>query len=122
MYIAMSDTMAQDCFSLPPAKQCAGVTINRRRLERVTVMREVNLRTSDGWQFSAMCTDVNLGGIGLETEHVLKVGQRLELELTTHNGCVQQVPLMVIYRMGTHYGLSAIASLDELLELLPEQA
>lgn len=117
----MSDRMAQECFSLPPTK-ANGQPPERRQLERVTVMRPVDLRTSDGWHFSGMCTDVNLGGIGLDSDHVLKVGQRIELELKRRDGRQSQIPLMVIYRMGNHYGLSAIASLDELLELFPQQS
>jgi len=88
-----------------------------RRTERIPVRRNVNLRTSDGWTFKALCTDVNLSGIGIDSEHVLKVGQRVQLEA----GQSKVIPMIVIYRMGMHYGLSALASLDDVLELLPIQ-
>ena len=93
-----------------------------RRTERVQVMRSVAMRASDGREFSAFCTDVNLSGIGMDSEHVLKVGQRVELSVKGKNGEQHRIPLMVIYRMDRHYGLSALASQEDLLELLPEQA
>lgn len=99
----------------------AGVS-ERRHLDRITVMRPVTLRSSNRSEFTGVCTDVNLGGIGLETDYVLKVGQRVELELTSADARKQCVPMMVIYRMGKHYGLSAIAPLDELVQLLTDHA
>jgi hypothetical protein len=92
-----------------------------RRSERVTVQRPVTLKTSDGWSFDGICTDVNLSGIGLDTDHLLKVGQRVYLEMPAKSGANRQIPMIVIYRMRKHYGLSALASLDEVLELLPVQ-
>jgi hypothetical protein len=85
-------------------------------------MRSVHLRTSDGWEFKALCTDVNLSGIGVDSDRLLKTGQRVQLEITAKDGRQSRVPMMVIYRMGKHYGSSALASLDEVMELLPIQA
>ncbi len=90
-----------------------------RKTDRISVRREVQLRTSDRRLLTVLCTDVNLSGIGIDTERVLKVGQRLEIELTLKNGEQARVPLMVIYRMGKHYGLSTLTSAYDLLELLP---
>jgi hypothetical protein len=47
------------------------------------------------------------------------VGQRLQLQLEQNGSEQTHVPLMVIYRMGKHYGLSILASNHNLLELLP---
>ena len=95
----------------------------QRRSNRLPVMRTVKLRTSDGWAFQALCTDLNQSGIGVDSERVLKVGQRVNLEIATPEGPFEPVKLLVIYRMGNHYGLSVLGGAAErLLELLPEQA
>jgi PilZ domain len=93
-----------------------------RATERISVQREVRFRTSDKREFSAMCTDVNFGGIGIDCDRILKVGQRLELSVERPDGGEVKVPMMVIYRMGRHYGLSALANSDGLLELVPVNA
>jgi hypothetical protein len=104
-----------------PIPQLTNTATELRKTDRFPVMREVQLRTSDNQEFSALCTDVNLSGIGLDSERLLRVGQRIELLIKSKDGSPGCVPMMVIYRMGKHYGLSALASLEEILELLPVQ-
>lgn len=108
-----------DCVPIP---QLSNVPTDSRRNDRIPVLRSVQLRTSDRIEFAAFCTDVNLSGIGIECEHMLHVGQRLELLIDAKDGHSNSVPMMVIYRMGRHYGVTALASLDEVLELLPLQS
>jgi PilZ domain len=114
-----SNSVESDCVPIP---QMSNTTSDLRRTDRIPVLRQVQFRTSDQAEFAALCTDVNLGGIGIDCEHVLRVGQRLELLINTKDGRASAVPMMVIYRMGKHYGVSALASLDEVLELLPLQS
>ena len=90
---------------------------NRRSAERIPCHRSVRLETSDGRELQVICTDLNSGGIGIDTERLLRVGQRLELLLDGQT----RVPLLVIYRMGNHYGLSALGLGERLVELLPVQ-
>jgi hypothetical protein len=104
-----------------PIPQISNAQAELRRTDRIPVMRAVQLRTSDKVEFSALCTDVNLSGIGIDCDHRLHVGQRLELVLSK-NGNSHLVPMMVIYRMGKHYGVSALASLEDVLDLLPMQS
>jgi PilZ domain len=104
-----------DCVPLPFPGSMG--TIEQRRSERVYCQRSVQLRTSDQREFSGVCTDVNQSGIGIESKRVLAVGQRLELILAGQ----KRVPMLVIYRMADHYGLSALGSFEALLELLPKQ-
>jgi hypothetical protein len=92
-------------------------TVDLRSTERVYCRQPVLLRTSDDREFEATCTDVNLSGIGVDSDRVLAVGQRLELLV---NG-EARVPMIVMYRMGQHYGLSALGSFDKIVELLPRQ-
>jgi hypothetical protein len=108
--------MPTDCVPIP---QLGDPTAEMRKTDRIPVRREIHLCTSDHREFAAVCTDVNLSGIGIDSDRVLKVGQRLQLELTVKGGSEVQVPLMVIYRMGKHYGLSTLGSNYDLLELLP---
>jgi hypothetical protein len=102
-----------DCVPLP-AMPYSG-TVDSRQTERIYCERLVQLRTSDKREFAATCTDVNRSGIGVECERVLAVGQRVELLLARD----QRVPMLVMYRMGQHYGLSALGSFEAMLELLP---
>ena len=104
-----------DCVPLPLVGSVG--TTELRNSERVYCQRPVRLLTSDRREFAALCTDVNQSGIGLDSKRVLAVGQRVELML----GAEERVPLLVIYRMGDHYGLSALGSYERLLELLPTQ-
>ncbi len=113
----MSEFFGFDEVPLP--HMTTGAAIDARRTDRIPIMREVQLRSSDGREFTAFCTDVNQGGIGIDTDHTLRVGQRLTLHVTTRSGELKSVPLLVIYRIGRHYGLSALASLEAVLELLP---
>jgi hypothetical protein len=104
-----------DCVPLPLDGLLG--TIEQRNSERVYCQRPVQLRTSDRREFAGLCTDVNQSGIGLDSKRVLAVGQRLELMINAE----RRVPMLVIYRMGDHYGLSALGSYEMLLELLPRQ-
>jgi len=88
---------------------------NRRCNERIPCRRSVCLETSDRREIFATCTDLNSTGIGLDSDRILSVGQRLELLLDSQT----RVPLLVIYRMGNHYGMSALSSGEKLMELLP---
>jgi hypothetical protein len=90
---------------------------DRRGTERIPCRRSIRLETSDRRELFAVCTDLNNGGIGIDSERVLRVGQRLELVLESQT----RVALLVIYRMGDHYGLSALGPGERLMELLPVQ-
>ncbi len=92
-------------------------SLDQRKTQRISCSRPITLQTSDGREVLATCTDINSTGLGLDTGNVLRVGQRLELLLDTQD----RVPLLVIYRMGNHYGLSALGSGEWLMELLPLQ-
>lgn len=89
----------------------------QRRIQRIPCSRPVKLLTSDDREVEALCTDLNSSGLGLDTRQILAVGQRVELLV----GEQTRVPLLVIYRMGNHYGLSAITGGEKLLSLLPVQ-
>ena len=97
----------------------SGTVLNARRTERIPIMRDVELRTSGGRNFVALCTDVNQSGIGIDSDYMLRVGQKLTMHVTTHRGGEKAVAFLVIYRIGRHYGLCAIGSLEDVLELLP---
>jgi hypothetical protein len=92
-------------------------TLEQRKTDRIFCQRAIRLCTSDQREFTVVCTDVNQTGIGVESERVLSVGQRVELVLARE----QRVPMLVMYRMGQHYGLSALGSYDSVLEILPQQ-
>lgn len=107
---------------MPIPQLNSSAAAENRATERLPVEREVRFCTSDKREFSALCTDLNMGGIGIDSDRVLKVGQRVELTLVARDGREVKVPMMVIYRMGRHYGLSALGKLDELLALVPVNA
>ncbi len=108
-----------DCVPLPRWEMTGHQ--GKRKTERVYCQRPVQLRTSDNREFTAACTDVNLSGIGIDSEKVLSVGQRLELLLPEVEGAQKRVPMLVIYRMNNHYGLSALAAAENVVQLLPVQ-
>ena len=82
----------------------------------------VTLRSSNGRDISATCLDVNFNGVGIESEYKLAVGQRLELLVRKHDGEITPVPMLVIFRMDKHYGLSALDAYEDVLDLIPTQA
>jgi len=108
-----------DCVALPemdhPRK-------DKRRSPRVFCRVPVTLRSTDGRDISAVCLDVNRNGVGIETHSRLAVGQRLELLVHGKNGEVTPVPMLVMFRMDKHYGLSALGAYEHVLNLLPPQA
>jgi len=108
-----------DCAPLPemdhPRK-------DKRRSPRVFCRVPVTLRSTDGRDISAVCLDVNRNGVGIETHSRLAVGQRLELLVHGKNGEVTPVPMLVMFRMDKHYGLSALGAYEHVLDLLPPQA
>jgi hypothetical protein len=89
--------------------------VDLRHSERMYCQASLRLRTSDGLEFPAMCTDITRTGVGVDCERVLAVGQRVELLVSDK----RMVAMMVIYRMADHYGLSAVGACDALLEILP---
>ena len=91
--------------------------VDQRRIQRVPCSRPVKLLTSDDREVEAVCTDLNSTGLGIDSRQILTVGQRVELQV----GNDSRVPLLVIYRMGNHYGLSALGAGERLLALLPVQ-
>ena len=95
---------------------------DRRRSSRVHCHVPVTLQSSDGRDIPAVCLDVNSNGVGVETEHRLAVGQRVELLVRKKNGKIARVPMLVIFRMEKQYGLSALDSYEDVLELIPVQA
>ncbi len=103
-----------DCVPLSTNSVCEIADL--RRSPRVYCHIPVHLRTTDDRYFDAECTDLCEGGIGLDSQRVLSVGQRIHLLVGTFS-----VPMMVIYRIGDHYGLSALAGQEQLLQLLPRQ-
>src|SRR4051812_44715542 len=110
--------MASDCVPIP---QMTTTSAEQRKTDRIPILRPVHLKTADGWEFTALCTDINLSGIGIDTDRMLVIGQRVQLEVKTSDGRQSSVPMMVLYRMSQHYGLAELSSLDEVLELLPIQ-
>ncbi len=95
---------------------CPG-SAERRATARIPCARPVLLRTVDNREISATCTDLNSTGVGVDTDRVLAVGQRVQLMLDKETS----ISLLVIYRMGNHYGLTALGSGERLMELLPVQ-
>jgi len=94
----------------------------KRRSQRIFCRVPVTLRAYDGREIPATCLDVNFNGVGLETEGPLAVGQRIELLVRRRDGEVTPVPMLVIFRMEKHYGLSALDAYEDILELIPTQA
>jgi hypothetical protein len=103
--------------SVPLPSMFSVGAIENRRSERIHCHRLVQLLRSDHRELAATCTDVNECGIGIDCDRVLAVGQRVQLLLSKE----QRVPMLVIYRMDQHYGLSALGSCELLLELLTQQ-
>ena len=95
---------------------------DKRRSSRIFCRVPVTLRAYDGREISATCLDVNFNGVGLETDGPLSVGQRVELLVRKRGGEVTPVPMLVIFRMERHYGLSALDAYEDVLELIPAQA
>jgi hypothetical protein len=95
---------------------------NRRRSHRVFCRVPVTLRSTDGRDISAICLDVNQNGVGIETHNQLAVGQRLQLLVPHKNGEISPVPMLVMFRMNTHYGLSALDAYEQVLDLIPTNA
>ncbi len=94
---------------------------DKRRSARIPCRVPVTLRSTDGRDIQAICLDVNQDGIGIETYNQLAVGQRLELLVPKGNGDVKTVPMLVMFRMKTHFGLSALAAHEHVLDLIPTQ-
>jgi hypothetical protein len=94
---------------------------DHRHSNRIPCRIEVHLRGSDGQEYAAICVDVNRNGIGIESQQVFAVGQRLNLVIRKSSETTL-VPMLVIYRMDKHYGLSALGAYDQVLNLLPHQA
>lgn len=111
---------AIDCVPLPDMNDLAAP--DSRRTPRVPCRVPVILRRSDGREVGAICTDVNASGIATESESVLAVGERVKLLVRKRDGEVKPVPMLVMYRMEKHYGLSALDGFEDVLDLLPSQA
>lgn len=92
-----------------------------RRTPRVPCRVPVTLRRSDGRDVPALCVDVNASGIATESDSVFAVGERVKLLVRKRGGEVKPVPMLVMYRMERHYGLSALDGFEDVLELLPTQ-
>ncbi len=97
-------------------------TLDSRRTPRVPCRVPVTLHRSDGREVQAICTDVNASGIATESDSVLAVGERVKLLVQKRDGEVRPIPMLVMYRMERHYGLSALDGFEDVLELLPTQA
>ena len=93
-----------------------------RHATRIHCRVAVQLKTSDGRDLAATCLDVSVNGIGIETNYVLAVGQRLHLMVPKANGDISHVPMLVIYRMENRFGLSALGAYEDVLNLIPVQA
>ena len=115
----MRHSRALDCVPLP--EMDTADTAEKRRTTRIACRLPVLLQTTDRRDVEATCLNVNSSGIGIETESVLSVGQRLKLLLRKHSGELKPVPMLVIYRMEKQYGLSALDSYEDLLDLVPLQ-
>ena len=109
-----------DCVPLPDMNHPESP--DHRRTPRVPCRVPVTLHRSDGRVVSAVCTDINASGIATESDSVLTVGERVKLLVHKHDGEVRPVPMLVMYRMEKHYGLSALDGFEDVLELLPTQA
>jgi PilZ domain len=94
---------------------------DQRKSTRIFCNVPVLLQAADGSEFSATCLDVNCNGVGIECGSILKVGQRVNL-LIAGSGSSSTVPMLVLYRMDKHYGLSALGAFEDLLRLIPCQA
>jgi hypothetical protein len=92
-----------------------------RRSPRVSCRVPVTLQASDGGYIQATCLDVNFNGVGIKTESALTIGQRLQLLARTHDGGTTAVPMLVIFGMEKHYGLSALEACEEVLDQIPLQ-
>ena len=115
----MSATTDSDCIPIPEMQDQDG---DRRRSTRVACNVSVKLRASDGRDIEATCLDINQNGVGIETHNQLSVGQRLELLVSKQNGEVTPVPMLVMFRMNTHYGLAVLDGQRHILDLIPTQA
>jgi hypothetical protein len=92
-----------------------------RRSPRLSCRVPITLQAPDGRYIEAMCLDVNYNGVGIKTESELKVGQRLQLLARTNDGGTTAVPMLVIFSMEKHYGLSALEACEEVLDQIPMQ-
>jgi hypothetical protein len=92
-----------------------------RRSPRTSCHVPITLRASDGGYIEAICLDVNYNGVGIKTEGALTVGQRLQLLARTNDGGTTAVPMLVIFSMEKHYGLSALEASEEILEQITMQ-
>jgi len=115
----MSPSCTVDCVPLPDMDRQQQ---DRRHSPRVYCHVPVTLRYSDGREIEATCLDVNRTGVGIETHNRLTVGQRLQLLVPQKDGEATVVPMLVMFRMNTHYGLSALDAHDRVLDLIPTQA
>ena len=95
---------------------------DNRRTTRVHCSVPVTLRASDGRDIEATCLNINISGVGIETRNQLAVGQRLQLLVPKQGGEVKSVPMLVMYRMESHYGLSALEAHEHVLDLIPSQS
>jgi len=107
-----------DCVPLPQMNDQQ--PSEKRQSTRIFCNVPVQLQTSDGGEFSATCLDVNHNGVGIECGRVLTVGQRVHLMVPGRGNAT--VPMLVIYRMDKHYGLSALGGFEEVLNLIPMQS
>jgi len=54
--------------------------------------------------YDAFCTDIGIGGIGLETEIALRAGQVIEFDFPGHEDCMLHYRARILHREGKHYG------------------
>jgi hypothetical protein len=107
--------------NMPPSANDDSLYAEKRRSPRVYCRVPVTLRTAEGNYVAATCLDVNYNGVGIETDGDLKVGQRLQLLARRNDGGLTPVPMLVIFRMQKHYGLSALDAWEDVLKQIPYQ-
>ncbi|MFB3813447.1 MAG: PilZ domain-containing protein [Terriglobales bacterium] len=84
--------------------------IERRQQPRISVSTRVILRGAGPDLQVGVCTDVSEGGIGLDTDAVLAVGEVVQVEFMK-GGKLTTARARIVYRLEQHYGLVFLDSL-----------
>jgi PilZ domain len=88
------------------APQGPPAAYDRRRHDRLPTRLAIRFTAIDGVATAqeGICTDVSIGGIGIDTAVLLRPGQIVAFEFPGIEDCPLHFRARILYRNGDHYG------------------
>jgi hypothetical protein len=88
-----------------PTQYRAPIALDRRKRERVVTCRPISIFNvhDDLTSYTGVCTDLSSGGMGFDTDALLRVGQVVEFEFVQVADEAVRYSIQILARDGGHY-------------------